>query len=113
MCQQQLVGLHENLDKLNGVNADIYIISNDQPENQLELYTQLESYYGKSLPFISDENLELVSHMKMKNGDTAYRGYAIIDGEGTLVLNTITDFWGEQADKSIAEIKDGLEKLNK
>lgn len=112
ICQQQLVQLHENLDKLEGIDVQKFIISKDKPENQLELYTQIEEYYGESLPFVSDENLEFINHMEMKNGDTAYRGYALIDGDGRLVFNTINDHWGEQIDKTIEEIKDELGKLN-
>jgi alkyl hydroperoxide reductase subunit AhpC len=91
----------------------MYIISKDKPENQLELYSQLEDYFGESLPFVSDEKLRMIDHMDMKNGDTAYRGYALIDGEGELVFKTVNDFWGEQFDKTLAEIKDELNKLNK
>lgn len=104
--------MHENLDKLEGIDVQKFIISKDKPENQLELYTQIEEYYGESLPFVSDENLEFINHMEMKNGDTAYRGYALIDGDGRLVFNTINDHWGEQIDKTIEEIKDELGKLN-
>lgn len=111
ICQQQLVGLHENLAALAEIDAEKYIISNDKPENQLELYTQLKDYFGESVNFVSDPDLELVEHMDMKNGDTAYRGYALIDGEGSLVFKTINDFWGEQADKTIQEIQAELEKL--
>ncbi|SEM59450.1 hypothetical protein SAMN05192533_1044 [Mesobacillus persicus] len=103
--------MHSNLDQLDGIDAKKYIISKDKPEHQLELYTQLEEYFGESLPFVSDENLELIEHMEMKNEDTAYRGYALIDGNGALVFNTINDFWGEQADKTVEEIKEELEKL--
>jgi alkyl hydroperoxide reductase subunit AhpC len=103
--------LHENLDQLEGIDIQKYVISKDKPENQLELYTQLEQYYGESLTFVSDKDLELIDHMDMKNGDTAYRGYALIDGDGSLVFNTINDFWGEQIDKTAEEIKEELEKL--
>ncbi|WP_349775473.1 redoxin domain-containing protein [Mesobacillus maritimus] len=111
MCQQQLVELHENFSRLDEIDADVYIISKDTPEQQLKLYTQLEKHYGESVTFVSDENLELIDHMDMKNGDVAYRGYALIDGDGSLVFNTINDHWGDQIDKSIDEIKEELGKL--
>lgn len=111
ICQQQLVGLHENLDQLAGIDAEKYIISNDQPENQLELHTQLEEHFGESLTFVSDPNLELVDHMDMKNGATAYRGYALIDGDGSLVFNTVNDYWGVQIEDTVKEINEALANL--
>jgi alkyl hydroperoxide reductase subunit AhpC len=97
---------------LKELDVQKYIISKDKPENQLELYTQLEDYFGESLTFVSDEKLTMIDHMDMKSGDTAYRGYALIDGEGKLVFKTINDHWGEEFDKTFAEIEDELNKLN-
>jgi alkyl hydroperoxide reductase subunit AhpC len=103
--------LHENLDKLNGIDAEMYVISKDLPEEQLQLYNELESNYGHSLTFISDPNLELIDWMGMKNGDVAYRGSAMIDQEGKVVFNTINDHWGEQIDKTAEEIIKEYKKL--
>jgi alkyl hydroperoxide reductase subunit AhpC len=63
------------MDKLKDLDANMYIVSNDQPEQQLELYQALEEKMGHSLPFISDPEMKLIERAGMKNGDTAYRGY--------------------------------------
>ncbi|SDP14438.1 hypothetical protein SAMN05216565_101679 [Litchfieldia salsa] len=82
----------------------MYIVSNDLPEQQLELYTALEKEFGTSISFISDPNLEVAELFEMKNGETAYRGYGLLDTEGHVVFNTINDYWGEEFDKSKEEI---------
>lgn len=83
----------------------MYIISKDSPEEQYQLYKQLEENYGHSLTFVSDPNFELIELMGMKNGDVAYRGYAMMDQEGKVVFNRINDHWGEQIDKTADELK--------
>ncbi len=83
----------------------MYIISKDLPEEQYQLYKQLEENYGRSLTFVSDPNFELIDFMGMKNGDVAYRGYAMMDQDGKVVFNTINDHWGEQIDKTTDELK--------
>jgi len=103
--------LHENLDKLNGIDAEMYVISSDLPEEQLQLYKELEINYGRSLTFVSDPDLELIDLMGMKNGDVAYRGYGMIDQEGKVIFKTVNDHWGEQIENTIEEIKNEYNKL--
>jgi alkyl hydroperoxide reductase subunit AhpC len=105
--------LHKNLDKLSGLDVGMYIISGDNPEQQLELYKALEVNYGQSLPFVSDPELKMIELFKMKNGDVANRGYGILDEDGNVVFNTINDNWGEQLDKTVKEIKEELENMHK
>jgi alkyl hydroperoxide reductase subunit AhpC len=105
--------LHENLEQLEGLDVEMYIISKDTPEHQLELYNALKEKYGYSLPLVSDPQLELVDHLGMKNGDTAYRGYALLDQEGKVIFKTINDHWGEDFDHTVKEIKEELKKLEK
>ncbi|GLB60089.1 hypothetical protein NCCP133_22210 [Cytobacillus sp. NCCP-133] len=90
----------------------MYIVSNDQPEQQLELYTALEEKMGQSLPFLSDPEMELIEQADMKNGDTAYRGYALMDTKGNITYNTINDHWGEEIDKTVKEIKVEYKELS-
>ena len=104
--------MHENLDKLEGLNVEKYIISKDLPEEQNQLYKELEATYGQSLPFISDPKLELIDVMDMKNGDTAYRGYALMDKDGKVIFNTINDHWGEQIDHTVEKINKEYKKIN-
>jgi alkyl hydroperoxide reductase subunit AhpC len=103
--------LHENIGKLEGMDVEMYVLSKDLPEEQLQLYKELESIYGKSLPFVSDPNLELIDFMDMKNGDVAYRGYGMLDKDGKVVFKTVNDHWGEQIDKTVEEIKEEYNKL--
>jgi alkyl hydroperoxide reductase subunit AhpC len=103
--------LHENIGKLEGMDLEMYILSKDLPEEQLQLYKELESIYGKSLPFVSDPDLELIDFMDMKNGDVAYRGYGMLDQDGKVVFKSVNDHWGEQIDKTVEEIKNEYNKL--
>ncbi|MEH6986344.1 MULTISPECIES: redoxin domain-containing protein [Bacillales] len=103
-----MVELHQNMDKLEDLDANMYIVSNDQPEQQLELYQALEEKMGQSLPFISDPEMKLIEQAGMKNGDTAYRGYAIMDTKGKIVLNKVNDHWGEEIDTTAEDIKKEL-----
>ena len=90
LCHQQLVQLHENIDKLAGMDVEMYVLSKDLPEEQLQLYKELEGIYGKSLSFVSDPDLELIDFMGMKNGDVAYRGYGMLDQDGCCESATIS-----------------------
>jgi alkyl hydroperoxide reductase subunit AhpC len=103
--------LHENIGKLEGMDVEMYVLSKDLPEEQLQLYKELESIYGKSLPFVSDPDLELIDFMGMKNGDVAYRGYGMLDQDGKVVFKSVNDHWGEQIDKTVEEIKNEYNKL--
>ncbi len=111
ICQKQLVQLHENLKELEDIEAEMFIISKDTPEHQLELFNALNERYGYSLPFISDPELKLIDHLGMKADDTAYRGYALMDQDGKLIFKTINDHWGEEAKQTAEEIKKELKKL--
>lgn len=93
------------------MDVEIYIISKDLPEDQLQLYKELESIYGQSLTFISDPNFEIIDFMGMKNGDVAYRGYGMIDQSGKVIFKTVNDHWGEQIDKTVEEIKNEYNNL--
>lgn len=91
----------------------MYIISKDKPSEQLELYNALEEKFGFSLPLVSDPEFKLIDHMEMQNGEVAYRGYSLIDKDGKLIFKTVNDHWGEEYEKTYAEIKEQFEKLNK
>lgn len=84
----------------------MYVISHDLPEEQALLHEALTKEVGTSLPFISDPEFQLIDHMGMKNGDTSYRGYALIDEKGNVVFKTVNDHYGEEIDQTIKEIKE-------
>lgn len=90
---------------------EMYVISSAQPEEQKQLHDELNNVFGKSLPFVSDPDLQLIDHLGMKNGDVAYRGYAILDPNGKVVLKKINDNWGEELDKTVEEIKEANNEL--
>jgi alkyl hydroperoxide reductase subunit AhpC len=89
---------------------EMYVISKDRPEEQKLLHDELEKTFGKSLPFISDPELELIDGAGMKNGDASYRGYAIIDPNGQVVLKQVNDYWGQELDKTVEDIKEAYNK---
>jgi alkyl hydroperoxide reductase subunit AhpC len=88
-----------------------YIISRDQPEQQKLLHDELVKTFGTSLPFVSDQKLELIDDLGMKNGEVAYRGYAILTPDGEVVLKHVNDHWGEELDKTIEDIKEAYDSL--
>jgi alkyl hydroperoxide reductase subunit AhpC len=97
--------LHENIKELDGLDVEMYIISNDTPAHQLELHNALKEMFGFSLNLVSDPELTLIDHLNMKNGDAAYRGYALMDQEGKVIFNTVNDQWGKEINKTAEEIK--------
>ncbi|MBI0579673.1 redoxin domain-containing protein [Neobacillus cucumis] len=106
-----MVQLHKNINKLDGMDIEMFVISRDSPEELLSLHNKLEETYGHSLPFISDPNLKLIDKMGMKKNDMAYRGYGMIDKEGNIIFTTKDDHWGEQIEKTVAKIKEEYNKL--
>jgi peroxiredoxin len=103
--------LHDNFELLDGIDANMYIISADKPEEQAELYNGLEDLFGFSLPFISDPDFKIIDQFKMRNNDVPYRGYALLDADGNFVFHTVNDHWGEELEKTVAEIKAELQGL--
>ncbi|MBM7570738.1 alkyl hydroperoxide reductase subunit AhpC [Aquibacillus albus] len=94
------------------LDVQMFIISNDTPEEQLALYQALEEEFGESLPFISDPELQIAELFDVKNEDVGFfRGYGMLDTEGNVVFNTTNDHWGEEFDKTAKEIKEEYNKL--
>lgn len=99
------------MPKLAGFDMDIYVISKDQPEEQKLLHDELERVYGKSLPFLSDPNLQLIDKLGMKNGETAYRGYAVLLTDGNVILKKVNDHWGEEFTKTLNDIEAAYKEI--
>lgn len=100
------------MEKLDGLDLEIYVLSSDQPEEQKLLYDELVRIYGESLPFISDPEFQLIGDLGMQNGDVAYRGYAILDSDGSVVLKRVNDQWGEELEKTIKDIEDAYKGIS-
>lgn len=87
---------------------NIYIMSSEQPENLKILHDEFEEQSGQSLTYISDSQMELISDIDMKNGAVAYRGYAVINPDGKVVLKKIDDYWGKNLGNAIKDIKEAI-----
>ena len=103
--------MHQNLDELEELGIPMYVISNDSPGEQAQLHDALIKEVGRSLPFISDEEFQLIDHLGMKNGDSSYRGYALMDEKGNTVFKRVNDHYGEEIDQTIEEIKEEYSAL--
>ncbi|RXJ04487.1 hypothetical protein DS745_03645 [Anaerobacillus alkaliphilus] len=101
--------MHENLGLLEGLDVNTYIISSDTPEEQYELYRALEEKFGESLPFVSDPDLKLIDKLHMKNGDMAFRGYALLDNDGRVIFQKVNDHWAEELTETMEVITKELE----
>ncbi|MEH7121854.1 redoxin domain-containing protein [Bacillus sp. JJ1773] len=106
-----MVQLHNNMNKLDGMDIEMFVISKDSPEDLRTLQNKLEKTFGHSFSFISDQKLELIEKMGMKKNGVAYRGYGMIDKEGNIIFNTKNDNWGEQIEKTVEKIKEEYNKL--
>lgn len=71
---------------------------------------QLEKVFDRRIPFLSDPEFKLIEAVDMRNDDVAYRGYAIIDSEGKVILKKKNDYWGQQFDQTVEDIKEVLKK---
>ena len=89
----------------------MYAVSKDKPEELKLLHDELEKAFGKSIPFISDPELTLIDGVDMKNGDVAYRGYALIAPDGKVVLKQVNDNWGTELDKTVKDIKEAYSEF--
>ncbi|GHI00338.1 hypothetical protein AM1BK_38800 [Neobacillus kokaensis] len=103
--------MHKNMNKLNGMDIETFVISSDSPEELRSLHNKLKKTFGSSLSFISDPQLKLIKKMGMKKNDVAYRGFAMLDKEGNTIFNTKNDHWGEEIEKTVEKIKEEYKKL--
>lgn len=83
----------------------------DKPENLTLLKDALAERYDRTIDFISDPNFDLIEDMEMKNQETAYRGFGLIDKNGEFIFTEIDDYWGENFDDTLSRIKSEYEKL--
>ncbi|MDT8859610.1 redoxin domain-containing protein [Alkalihalobacillus sp. MEB130] len=108
MCQQQLVQLQENLDLFNELDADIYAISTDTPDNS----KRLKEAGAFTFTFLSDLDYIVLEHVKMKNDNMSYRGISILDRDGNYVYHQVNDLWGDQMEATKNIIYDQFDSLN-
>lgn len=99
------------MSELEELDIPMYIVSKDTPGELSLLHDAIVEDLGTSLPLLSDPEFQLIQEMNMRNGDVAYRGYALMDEKGNLVFKTVNDHYGEEIEQTIKEIKEEYLKL--
>ena len=99
------------MSELEELDIPMYIVSKDTPGELSLLHDAIVEDIGTSLPLLSDPEFQLIQEMNMRNGDVAYRGYALMDEKGNLVFKTVNDHYGEEIEQTIKEIKEEYLKL--
>ncbi|GAE25251.1 hypothetical protein JCM9140_1233 [Halalkalibacter wakoensis JCM 9140] len=99
--------MQENLHLFDDLDADIYAISTDSPENSKRLKEAGNFTYS----FLSDPSFEVLEHVQMKNDQLSYRGISILDHEGNYVYHQINDLWGDQIEATRNLIYDQFESI--
>lgn len=106
--------MHENLEKLEPFQGKIYAISKDNPNELKQLSDAIKEQYPRDdeleITFLSDPKLQLIEYMNMKNEDTAYRGFGMLDPEGKTLFVHINDHWGEELDQTIEKMNEEYAK---
>jgi alkyl hydroperoxide reductase subunit AhpC len=94
------------------LDMEIYVVSKDQPEQQKVLHDDLEKVFDRSIPFLSDPEFQVIDAVGMKNNeeDVAYRGYVIIDQDGNVILKKKNDYWGQELDQTVKDVKEAIKK---
>ncbi|OZM58242.1 hypothetical protein CIB95_01325 [Lottiidibacillus patelloidae] len=100
--------LHENLDLFEDINVKVATASSEDVTNTKKIYSDFAAYFSNVIPFLSDPEFKLIDYMDMKHGDVAYRGYGILDEDGNLVYSKIDDYWGDNIEETVQEIKEKL-----
>lgn len=106
--------LHKHLDHLSDLDADIYAISKDQPDELKLLSDAIKKEYPRTddreIIFLSDPQFQLIGHMNMKNEDVAHRGYGMLGETGQPVFVQINDHFGEEMDQTAERIREEYQK---
>jgi peroxiredoxin len=100
--------LQENLHLFEDLDADIYAISIDSPENS----KRLKEAGAFTFSFLSDQTFEVLEHVRMKNDQMSYRGISILDKNGNYVYHQVNDLWGDQIEATRNIIYDEFENIN-
>ena len=104
--------LNNQLEKLDALDAEVYAISKDRPNELKQLADALKEKYPRDdqreITFLSDPDFELIEAMDMRDGDTAYRGYGLLDQNGETVFVQIDDHWGEKMAETTARITEEM-----
>lgn len=98
---QANIGLFSDLD------ADIYAISVDTPENSL----MLKEAGAFTFTFLTDETFETLEHVNMMNSNMSYRGFSILDKDGAYIYHQRNDMWGEQIEATSNLIHEQFENM--
>ncbi|RXT15443.1 hypothetical protein EIZ39_04400 [Ammoniphilus sp. CFH 90114] len=109
--------LHTHLEQLDPLDVNLFAISKDSPNELKRLSDAMKESYPRDdereIIFLSDPSFELIEAMNMRDGDTAYRGYGLLDQKGETVFVQIDDHFGEELDKTILRITEELKKVQR
>ncbi|ARK31508.1 redoxin domain-containing protein [Halalkalibacter krulwichiae] len=100
--------MQNNIELFDGIDADLYAISTDSPENS----KRLKEAGAFTFSFLSDKSFSVLDRTKMKNDQISYRGISILDQDGTYIHHEINDFWGDQIEQTADIIYEQLNKVN-
>ncbi|ERN52697.1 peroxiredoxin family protein [Alkalihalophilus marmarensis] len=100
--------MQENIHLFDDIDADLYAISVDSPDN----HNRLKEAGAFTYSFLTDQSFEVLEEVNMKNDEMSYRGVSILDENGAYVYHEINDLWGEQIEETAERIHEQLEELN-
>ncbi len=98
--------MQENLHLFEEIDADIYAISVDTPDN----HKRLKEAGAFTYSFLTDSEFNVLDQVNMKNDEMSYRGVSILDENGTYVYHEINDLWGDQIDQTVERIIEKMEE---
>ncbi len=84
--------MQENLELFDGLEADLYAISTDTPDNS----KRLKEAGAFTFTFLTDHTFEVLEHVDMRNDNLSYRGISVLDKDGNHIYHQVNDLWGDQ-----------------
>ncbi|SDI25907.1 AhpC/TSA family protein [Alteribacillus bidgolensis] len=97
--------LQQHIDSFDDLDADIYAISNDSPEQHKELKEEV----GFTYTFLSDASMETIEKAEMAGENASVRGFSVFDENGELITSEENDFWGDEIEETEEKIRQALE----
>ncbi len=88
------------------LDADIYALSTDSPENHASFQTSA----GLSYSLLSDPDMEIIEKAEMQNGNTSFRGFSVFDENGEFLHSEQNDLFGQQAPVIREQVEEILEE---
>ncbi len=96
--------LQTHIELFEGLDADIYALSNDSPQQHKKLNEKFQFTY----PFLSDPAMKLIEKADLEDQAVSKRGYSIFDKNGEFVTSEHNDYWGDEIEQTAKKIKKAL-----